>query len=159
MYNRLPMKTLASLALAVLSGFLLPLALPNEYFAWGNPALGLICLAPLYLSFLGARSYRGAFVRGALFGGLAHGLSSYWLWFFQDFRFWTLGSTVAAYMLVYGIFGLYLYACLRHGGLYRPLLFAAAWAVFEWSKSNGFLGYPWGLLPYTWNTEIGRAHV
>ncbi len=159
MYNRLPMKTLASLALAVLSGFLLPLALPNEYFAWGNPALGLICLAPLYLSFLGARSYRGAFVRGALFGGLAHGLSSYWLWFFQDFRFWTLGSTVAAYMLVYGIFGLYLYACLRHGGLYRPLLFAAAWAVFEWSKSNGFLGYPWGLLPYTWNTVLPAIQI
>lgn len=153
------MKTLASLALAVLSGVLLPLALPNEYFAWGNPALGLICLSPLYLSFLGARDYRGAFVRGALFGGLAHGLSSYWLWFFQDFRFWTLGSTVLAYMLVYGALGLYLYGCLRHGGLYRPLLFAAAWAVFEWSKSNGFLGYPWGLLPYTWNTVLPAIQI
>lgn len=153
------MKTLASLALAALSGVLLPLALPNEYYAWGNPALGLVCLAPLYLSFLSARGYRDAFVRGALFGGLAHGLSSYWLWFFQDFRFWTLGSTVLAYMLVYGALGLYLYGCLRHGGLYRPLLFAAAWAVFEWSKSNGFLGYPWGLLPYTWNTVLPAIQI
>lgn len=114
------MKKLIAPCMAVLAGLLLPLALPNEYFAWGNPALGLIAIAPLYMAIDRARSYKAAFLLGALFGGLAHGLSSYWLWFFQDFRIWTLGSSVLAYMIVYGALGLYLRGALRHGGLLRP---------------------------------------
>jgi apolipoprotein N-acyltransferase len=153
------MKKLIAPCLAVLAGLLLPLALPNEYFSWGNPALGLIAIAPLYMAIDRARSYKAAFLLGALFGGLAHGLSSYWLWFFQDFRIWTLGSSVLAYMIVYGALGLYLRGALRHGGLMRPLLFAAIWAVFEWSKSTGFLGYPWGLLPYSWNTVLPAIQI
>lgn len=153
------MNRIRILFLAVLSGILLPLALPNEYFSWGNPALGLLALAPLYLALAVSSSYRQAFAVTAVFGGLAHGLSSYWLWFFNDFRFWTLGSSTLAYMLVYGCLGLYLRGALKRGGLYRALIFAAVWTVFEWGKSNGFLGYPWGLISYSWNTVLPAIQI
>lgn len=153
------MVKLKALVWAVLSGILLPLALPNELFAWGNPALGLIALAPLYLSVILAPSWSWAFLCAAVFGGLAHGISSYWLWFFKDFRFWTLGSTILAYMLVYGVLGLYLKGAVSKTGLSRPLAFAMVWTVFEWGKSNGFLGYPWGLLPYSWNTVLPAIQI
>ncbi len=145
--------------LAVLSGILLPLALPNELFPWGNPALGLVAIAPLYMALASTSSYGLAFLATAIFGGLAHGLSSYWLWFFKDFRYWTLGSSTLAYMVVYGCLGLYLRGALKRSGLYRVIVFAAVWTVFEWGKSNGFLGYPWGLLPFSWNNVLPAIQI
>jgi apolipoprotein N-acyltransferase len=31
--------------------------------------------------------------------------------------------------------------------------------IFEFSKSNGFLGYPWGLVAYTWNTVLPAIQI
>jgi apolipoprotein N-acyltransferase len=153
------MKRLRILVLAALSGILLPLALPNEVFTWGNPAIGLIALAPLYIALALSDSYRMAWLASALFGGLAHAFSSYWLWFFHDFRFWTLGTSTLAYMVIYGCFGLYLRGALRKAGLLRVVAFAAVWVLGEWGKSNGFLGYPWGLLGYSWNTILPAIQI
>ena len=75
------------LFLGMISSVLLALSLPNELFPWGSPALGLVALAPLFVALAETASYREAFAVGAVFGGLAHGVSSYWLWFFKDFRF------------------------------------------------------------------------
>jgi len=143
----------------MLSATLLALALPNELFSWGNPAIGLIALTPLFVAMTLTVSYKEAFLVGALFGGLAHGLSSYWLWFFKDFRFWTLGTSTIAYMVVYGFLGLYLRGSVKRTGILRPLVFAMVWAVFEWGKSNGFLGYPWGLAGYSWNTILIATQI
>lgn len=153
------MRMIRILSFSIISALLLALALPNELFHWGNPALGLLALTPLFLGLSETTSYRQSFWAGAVFGGVAHGLSSYWLWFFKDFRLWTLGSTIIAYMVVYGFLGLYLRAVVKRTGLVRPLVFAAAWAVFEWGKSNGFLGYPWGLLAYSWNTVAPATQI
>ncbi|MBN2875213.1 MAG: apolipoprotein N-acyltransferase [Spirochaetales bacterium] len=153
------MKRFRAPVLAMLSASLLSLSLPNELYSWGNPALGLIALTPLFIAFTMTSSYKEAFIVGALFGGLAHGLSSYWLWFFNDFRFWTLGTSSIAYMIVYGFLGLYLRGVTSRTGLARPLVFALAWVVFEWGKSSGFLGYPWGLVAYSWNTVLPVVQI
>jgi len=153
------MRLLRLSILGAFSSVLLALALPNELFAWGHPALGLIALAPLFVALASTRSYREAFLVGAIFGGLAHGLSSYWLWFFKDFRFWTLGTSSAAYMVVYGCMGMYLRGALKRTGIARTLVFAMAWAVIEWGKSSGFLGYPWGLVAYSWNTVLPATQI
>ena len=36
----------------------------------------------------------------------------------------------------------------RIGGRFRPFLLAIGWSVYEYFKSIGFLGYPWGLIAY-----------
>ena len=153
------MTAFATVMYPLVSAVLASFALPNEVFEWGVPFLGLVALVPLYLALAEKGSWKRAFVVGALFGGMAHGLSSYWLWFFKDFRFWTLGTSILAYMVVYGFVGMYLYGAIRRTGLLRPLVFAAVWTVFEWGKSNGFLGYPWGLLPYSWNTVAPAVQI
>ncbi len=153
------MRLLRLSVLGALSSVLLALALPNELYSWGSPALGLIALAPLFVALASTNSFREAFLVGAIFGGLAHGLSSYWLWFFKDFRFWTLGTSSIAYMAVYGCIGMYLRGALKRTGIVRTLVFAMAWAVIEWGKSSGFLGYPWGLVAYSWNTVLPATQI
>ena len=144
----------AIIALAAFGGALSALALPNELFLYGSPAIGLIALVPLYLAMRRSRSYGAAALAAAVFGMLAHGLSSYWLWFFKDFRFWTLGTTTLAYALLYALAGLYLRLAARDGGRLAPLAFALVWTSWEHLKSIGFLGYPWGLIAYSWNSVL-----
>src|SRR5208283_5104204 len=45
--------------------------------------------------------------------------------------------------------GLYLWLFLDRSDGARPLGFIVLWACFEYQKSTGFLGYPWGLIPYS----------
>ena len=136
-------------ALAVSSAFLLAAGIPNEAFRFGFAPLGFLALVPLYVAVLESPGYgAGAILVGA-FGAFAHALSSYWLWFFNDYRFWTLGTTTIAYFVVYSVLGLYLRLFETRSGRLRPLAFALLWGAFEYNKSVGFLGYPWGLLPYS----------
>ncbi|MBL8968391.1 MAG: apolipoprotein N-acyltransferase [Spirochaetaceae bacterium] len=147
------MKKPLLLAAALSSSVLFALALPNEVFAYGMPALGTLALIPLYFAMGAAPSYRFAALAAGLYGALHHALSSYWLYFFKDFALYTIGATTLAYFVVYAVFGFYLAFFLKKTGPYRPLAFALLWTSFEFLKSTGFLGYPWGLLPYT-QTEV-----
>ncbi len=147
------MKKPALLAAAAASSVLFALALPNEVFAYGMPVLGFLALVPLYFAMGAAPSYGFAALAAGLYGALHHALSSYWLYFFKDFALFTIGATTLAYFVVYAVFGLYLAFFLKKTGPYRPMAFALLWTCFEFLKSTGFLGYPWGLLPYT-QTEV-----
>jgi apolipoprotein N-acyltransferase len=138
-----------ALTLAAASAVLMTLAVPNEVFKHGLVPLGFIALIPLYIALLEQPGPKSAALVTGLFGALQHGLSSFWLWFFQDFRIWTLGSTCVAYFVVYAVLGLYLWLFLNRGGRARPLAFIVLWTAFEYQKSIGFLGYPWGLIPYS----------
>jgi len=140
---------LRPLALAIASAILMTLAVPNEIFKHGLVPLGFIALIPLYIALIELSSPKSAALATGLFGALQHALTSYWLWFFQDFRIWTLGSTTLAYFIVYAVLGLYLWLFLQRSGGARPLAFALLWTAFEYQKSVGFLGYPWGLIPYS----------
>ena len=143
------MKKLRLLALALSSAFLFAAGLPNEVFKYGLPVLGYLALVPLYFSMLEAPGYGFVALAAGLYGAFHHAISSYWLFFFHDFAFWTLGSTTIAYAVIYAVYGLYLAFFLKKAGPCRPLAFAVFWAVLEYAKSTGFVGYPWGLLPYT----------
>jgi apolipoprotein N-acyltransferase len=138
-----------SLALAIASAILMTLAVPNEIFKHGIVALGFIALIPLYIGLMELPGPKSAALVTGVFGALQHALTSFWLWFFKDFRFWTLGSTTLAYFVVYAVLGLYLWLFLDRGGKARPLAFILLWTSFEYLKSSGFLGYPWGLIPYS----------
>lgn len=138
-----------SLALALFSAAMMTLAVPNEFFKHGLPLFGFIALIPLYIALIELPGPRSAALVAGVFGALQHAMTSFWLWNFHDFRIWTLGSTTAAYFLVYAVLGLYLWLSLDRSARGRPLAFALLWTSFEYLKSIGFLGYPWGLLPYS----------
>ena len=139
-----------TLLLPLFSAFLCAVAIPNEVFLEGFWPLGFICLAPFFLALRGAPSPRRAALSGAVFGAASHALTSYWLFFYKGFAFWTLGTTTIAYGIVFAAVGLYGSSLVRGTpAAYRPAVLAVGWAALEYLKSVGFLGYPWGLVPYS----------
>jgi apolipoprotein N-acyltransferase len=141
-----PRRLLFGLVLA--AAVLLPLALPNEIFRTGNPALGPFCIAPVFVAVSLAPTFGTAALLGVVFGAVSTALSSFWLMFFQEFSIWTYGGTI----LGYAAYNALLFAFLRGfdsvARRYRPFVFAMAWALYEYFKSVGFLAYPWGLVAY-----------
>jgi apolipoprotein N-acyltransferase len=140
------------LFLVALSGLLLPFALPNDLFTWGSPFIGLFALVPLFFALSISPSPRFSFLLGAVYGLLFHGISAYWLWFFKDFRFWTLGSTLITYAIVYGGVCSWLSLAARATSLWRPFFLVTGWVAYEFMKSIGFLAFPYGLIAYSWVT-------
>lgn len=140
----------SNLLLAVFSAVLSGLSIPNELFLCGCWPLGFISLCPLYIALCRAKSPGRAAVTMGTFGALQHAITSYWLFFYKDFALWTIGATTVAYFFVYGLAGLYASFLLRSDArAFRPFIFALFWVCFEYIKSTGFLGYPWGLIPYS----------
>jgi apolipoprotein N-acyltransferase len=149
--------------LVVASSVLLPLALPSEFFGaairalgltpnesffWGNAALGFVCIAPVFFAVSRAPTFGFASILGLVFGGISTALANYWLMFFQGYTIWTMGGTVLGYMGYNALLFPFLRGVSRLGGRFRPFLLAIAWCVYEYLKSIGFLGYPWGLVGY-----------
>ncbi|HET6452496.1 MAG TPA: apolipoprotein N-acyltransferase [Spirochaetia bacterium] len=156
--------TVRLLLLTLLSSVLLPLALPNEFMGgaagllglkpdeglyWGNAALGLVCIVPAFVAIVRAPSFKVASWLGVVFGGVSTALSSFWLIFFQGFTVWTYGGTILGYCGYNALLFPFLRGLSRIGGpRFRPFLLAIGWSVYEYFKSIGFLGYPWGLVGY-----------
>lgn len=134
--------------LAVFSGIVTALALPNELFPTGSVVLGLICVVPYFIALARADTGLDAARMGAVYGAVSTAASNYWLAFFRDFSVWTLGGTTAGYALIHAFFAPILMRLLRERELWRPFAVAATWAGYEYLKSVGFLAYPWGLLAY-----------
>jgi len=152
-------RTTKSLLLALASAVLLPLALPNDLYRYGNPILGAVALAPLFAGLALAPSFRVASVVGALFGAVSTFLAHYWLLFFQEFSIWTASGVVIGYALYHALLGpILLGVALRLRGL-RPLALAATWTVYEYIKSSGFLGFPWGLVSHPFNAVLPLIQI
>jgi len=147
---------------AFFSGLILALAIPNEILLFGSPVMGIFALVPLYIAIAHASSYREAFLLTALQAFTVHMLSSFWLANFRDFAVFTLGASALGTAFVAACFGLLLYVpystrnmLLENAGKksaavsFRILYFALVWTLWEWAKSNGFLGYPWGTVSMT----------
>jgi apolipoprotein N-acyltransferase len=151
------------LLLTLLSSVLLPLALPSEFLGgaaralgftpdeglyWGNAVLGIVCIAPAFVAIVRAPSFKVAAWLGVVFGGVSTALSSFWLLFFQGFTVWTYGGTILGYCGYNALLFPFLRGLSRISPKFRPFLLAIGWSVYEYFKSIGFLGYPWGLVAY-----------
>lgn len=154
------------------SSILLSLAIPNELYTLGCPFLTLIALIPYYYAVSKSKDFRYAFLAGFTQAFLTHIFSSFWLAYFKDFALFTLGASALGTGAIGGVFGTALYIpynsqkkknqlldfSLHQDFLrtksFKIIYFAALYTLYEWVKSNGFLGYPWGTLSstlYTWN--------
>jgi apolipoprotein N-acyltransferase len=151
------------LLLVLASSVLLPLALPSEFFGavirlfgltpdesfyWGNAMLGFVCIAPIFFAVSRAPTFGYASILGVIFGGVSTALANYWLMFFQGYTLWTMGGVVLGYIGYNALLFPFLRGVSRISSRYRPFLLAIAWSIYEYLKSIGFLGYPWGLVAY-----------
>ena len=142
--------------LAIASALLMALALPNELFPYGSPLFGVLALAPLLAAIYRTGSYASAARLGMIFGAASSIATNFWLIFFQSFSAWTLGGVTLVYVAYFALLApLLRFIAGQPGGLpgglprvYRPIAVAVVWTLYEFLKSSGYLGYPWGLIAY-----------
>ena len=165
---------------SVFSGFMLSAAIPNEFYLFGCPVFTLISFIPLYLIFNKIKDFKLAFLAFFLQTLTTHLVSSFWLAYFKDFAIFTLGASALGTACIGGAFGLYFFLPyystssqnkLNENSLklqifqtpvFRILYFAAIYTLYEWAKSSGFLGYPWGTVSsamYKWPLLMQTASV
>ena len=165
-----------SVGLTLASSLLLPIALPNEFLPWGATLPGLVALVPVLVAVYRVPTRRTASRLGLLFGVVSTAIANYWLAFFGEFSVWTIGGTILGYAgynyLLFGFLhviahghddtSLAIRPTDRRRRAMRPFWIAVAWTGYEYLKSVGFLGYPWGLVAYPlarWNSVAQIAEI
>jgi len=144
---------------------MLAIAIPNELFKFGIPLIGLFATFPLYIAINKSKSYKWAFVVCFTQAIVSHICSSFWLANFQGFAIFTLGASAVGTGFIQAALSLFFYfpILFERDKLklenianpnsskipFRIIWFAAVYTIWEWVKSTGFLGYPWGTLSMT----------
>jgi apolipoprotein N-acyltransferase len=131
-----------ALPLVFLSAILYALAFPSFLRVQGAPALGPVCLVPVLLCLAEVPLSWGIFY-GTLTGVLQTMVTNYWL---GTFNLLTLQFVSVVTLLEYVPFMAVALSVLKRAGGAGFLVLPAAWPVFDWLRSMGFLGYPWGML-------------
>jgi len=165
---------------SVFSGFMLSAAIPNEFYLFGCPVFTLISFIPVYLIFNKIKDFKMAFLAFFLQTLTTHLVSSFWLAYFKDFAIFTLGASALGTACIGGAFGLYFFLPyystssqnklnenslklqIFQAPIFRILYFAAIYTLYEWAKSSGFLGYPWGTVSsamYKWPLLMQTASI
>jgi apolipoprotein N-acyltransferase len=131
-----------ALPLVFLSAIMNALAFPSFLRVAGTPVLGYVCLVPLLLCLSDVPLSWGIFY-GTLAGVLQTMITNYWL---GTFNLLTLQFVSVVLMLEYIPFMAVTLPILHRSRGAGFLVFPAAWTIFDWLRSMGFLGYPWGML-------------
>ncbi len=79
--------------------------------------------------------------------------------FFREFSVWTLGGVVIGYILYNSILAPIITGSVRYNTKYRIFITATIWTIYEYLKSSGFLGYPWGLVAYPVHTILPLSQI
>lgn len=166
---------------SVFSGLLLSIGIPNELFLLGNPFYAFICIIPYYIAIKNAMNYRQAFLLGFIQSLTTHLFSSFWLAYFKDFAIFTLGASALGTALQGAIMAFFIYLPFSRkphpykklapfsikkpfyeDRAFRILYFASLYTLYEWVKSTGFIGYPWGTISsamYRWHSFTQLASI
>ena len=147
---------------SLFSGMMLSTAIPNEIYLLGNPFIAFVALIPYYIALKNCKSYSHALLLGFIQTTTTHLISSFWLAFFKDFAALTLGASAVGTGIIGALMALLLYMPSSNTKdrnslnalslqnisktVFNIFYFASIWTLYEWVKSSGFLGYPWGTL-------------
>ena len=151
-----------ALPAALLSSVLMSLAFPSFLVPRGLGPLAFVAYVPLFTVLAVLPPARAVF-HGGLAWVVQTMITSYWLGTFS-----LISLQVVTVLL--GLEGLALFAVAVpvHRWVGKPfpglsfLVWPLAWTVFDWLRSVGFLGYPWGLVgatQYAWVSVIQVAAV
>lgn len=131
--------------LALLSSVLYALSFPNELIPAGLQPLGLLALAPLFAA-IKSRGIPGSIGLGALFMAASNLLLHSWIGGFQSLALPIVLGILAAYSVP-------LFALLKLQDRLFPragfALQAGTWVLYEYLRTLGFLGFPYGLMGYS----------
>jgi apolipoprotein N-acyltransferase len=133
--------------MALLSAVAVSLAFPSPVFPGGCALLAYLAPVPLLLV-LSEASFPGALFSGVAYGTLQALLGNYWL---GTYDLLTLHFVTFFHAAIFILFIPVLLMLSRslpglHGRRLRLPLIALLWVAFDFIRSGGFLGYPWGIL-------------
>jgi apolipoprotein N-acyltransferase len=141
------------------SSVLLSLGLPNETEIFGNGVIILFALVPYFYVLSKSKTIRQAIKYSVLFA-LFHSLFTFfWFMFYKEFSVWTVSGVALGHMMYFVFFGPFLYLLLKNTTILRPLLIALCWTLYEYIKSIGFIGFPWGLLSQGWGDVLPLIQI
>lgn len=118
------------------------LAHPSFAVHRGVPVLGWFCMIPLFIVLIQSRPGRGIFY-GIIYGVFSTALVNFWL---GTFSLISLQAIILIYLVFYSVFiplAIYLRKWTKVGSF---LVLPIAWLLFDYIRTTGFLGYPWGTL-------------
>ncbi len=131
-----------ALPFSLVSGVLFALSQPSFLRPAGIPQLAWISLIPLFLVLENVPLGRGIFY-GTFTGVIQTMICNFWL---GTFNLLTLQFITVVAIVQYVPFMAAAIFVKRRAGALGFLVFPAAWTLFDWARSLGFLGYPWGML-------------
>ena len=129
------------LFVSMLSAGLYAMQFPNNLTLWGIPALAWISLVPLFWLLANTTYLKGVYY-GVVFGAVQSVLINFWQ---GTYSYIGLQIVIFGLVLEYVIFMFILKALLIKAGKFKIPLIACLWIIFEYARSIGFMGYPWGL--------------
>jgi apolipoprotein N-acyltransferase len=147
-----------ALPLVLLSVALGVLSFPSFAVLEGLGFLGFVALVPLFLV-VEACPWAAGWRYLTAYGVLQGLLVSFWL---GTFSLVTLQLATAFFLAAYGLFFLPVLWLVRRLTSLRFLALALAWVLFEYLRSLGWWGYPWGLwgtAPHAFPTLLQTASL
>ena len=126
---------------AAMFGFSFPSRLSLD----GIGLLAWIAIVPLLVVLIKTKPLMAVFY-GTVFGGLQALIVNYW---HGTYDYVTLHLITIAFVVEFLLFMIVLVLLIRTSGKWGFLVIPSVWVVFDYVRSIGILGYPWGILGTT----------
>ncbi len=143
-YSSGVVRFLGTVGLLVAGAVLFTAAFPNPLFRFGLYPVAFIALVPPVLALRRMRWWATP-LYGFFYGFLSYALFNYWLLTFHPLAIFIVPLIYAGYFAV--VFPL-LWLCGRLFGRSAFLVQAVLWLAYEWFKTQGYLGYSYGIMGY-----------
>ncbi|MDA3811781.1 MAG: apolipoprotein N-acyltransferase [Spirochaetaceae bacterium] len=131
-----------ALFFTILSAILYSLSFPNQLTLKGLPVFAFFALVPLFLVLINTGFFRGFFY-GCTFGILQAILINFWQ---GTYSYIGLQLVTIGLLFEYIIFMVILNLFVKFSGKWNLLIIPLVWCLFEYMRSIGYIGYPWGLI-------------
>ncbi len=136
--------------LAAFSGILTTLAIPNEIKETGYSILGFVAYVPLFIALNKLEDKKALMGLTVFYFIIANSLQNFWLGFFHAFGWITFIGVIIGYIPYSLTLGYFLYYSLK-SFKNKTMSITMLFTFYDYSRSIGFLAYPWGLAAFTVN--------
>lgn len=133
------------LPITLLSTFLFSISFPSFLNLDGISILAWFSLVPLFILIQNSSKRAGIFYL-IIFGGVQSIIINYW---HGTFKLIALPFSSIVTILIYTPFAVLLVYMIRINRRFNFLIIPGLWVVFDFLRSSGFTGYPWGIIGTT----------